>query len=225
MVTEIRAGSIQDHQPDWRFDTPPDALLPRAFRAAEHANMYTGMRTQRSLRRSIELQGLMLASVIALRSASPGFAAGRDGSFQHDYARLPSTAVELGRSPSTHLIEAIVSRSSPAVYTGNIWDPVSAAHHASPFHRIVRHIEELPSPYKVVVPIPIQIEVPDSGEPTAHFRDAGMAMTGTDGADALDNLRAFILDCLDDWKEASADTLGPIPRRQLAKIREHVRWT
>ena len=88
----------------------------------------------------------------------------------------------------------------------------------------MRHIEELPKPYTVVVPIPIDIEIPGDGEPTARFRDAGMAMTGTDGADALDNLRAFILDCLDDWKEASTDMLGPIPRKQLAKIREYVRW-
>ena len=98
-----------------------------------------------------------------------------------------------------------------------------------PFDHVVpsgirQHIEQLPEPYEIKHPIPIDMEALDSGEIIAHFSDAGIAMSGNDYVDAFENIQAFILDCLNDWKTMTPDQLGPIPTRQFAKLREHVLW-
>ena len=91
--------------------------------------------------------------------------------------------------------------------------------------RTRRYIMRLPSPYTVIEPIPVDIEWLAPDETMACFEDAHMAMSGDNGDDALDSLAAFIMDCLDDWKVAGSETLGPVPTMQLAKLRKHVRWT
>ena len=79
--------------------------------------------------------------------------------------------------------------------------------------RMPSRIEALPHPYHLIHDIPVEIEVVSSAEAVAHLREAHMAMSGDDPQDAVEGLEAFILDCLDDCKDAAPDTFGPIPAR------------
>lgn len=85
-------------------------------------------------------------------------------------------------------------------------------------------ITELPSPYRVIKPILIDVELHSKTEAIAHLKDVGIAMSGDDYTDAFENIQAFILDCLDDWKTMAPEQLGPIPTEQFAKLREYVEW-
>ena len=87
-------------------------------------------------------------------------------------------------------------------------------------------IASLPSSsYVLLKPIQVALEVASDDEVIAHFSEGEMAMSGDNLQDALEGLTALVLDCLDDWKDAASDTLGPIPARQLAVLREYVQWT
>ena len=85
-------------------------------------------------------------------------------------------------------------------------------------------IAALPHPYRLVRDIPVEVEMVSSAEAIACFRDADMAMSGDDAQDAVDGLQAFILDCLDDWRNAPPDRLGPVPTRQFEVLRRYVEW-
>lgn len=108
--------------------------------------------------------------------------------------------------------------------------PHEAAPEAAPFPvgttRAISptRIAVLPHPYRLVRDIPVEIEMVGSAEAIARFRDADMAMSGDDPQDAVDGLQAFILDCLDDWKDAPPDRLGPVPARQFQVLRRYVEW-
>lgn len=90
---------------------------------------------------------------------------------------------------------------------------------------VVRHIHSFPNePYEVVKPIPVHFR---RGQPSgiiATFEDANIAYVGETWIEAFNGLQAEILDTFEDYVE-NESILGPEPQRQLAVLREFLKYT
>jgi len=79
-------------------------------------------------------------------------------------------------------------------------------------------------PYIVLGAIPVNIQPCDPEGFEASFTEANIAWVGDTILEALNGLKAEILDTLEDY-EQHEDRLGPGPQRQLAVLRSYIRHT
>lgn len=77
-----------------------------------------------------------------------------------------------------------------------------------------------PEPYDLREPLLVVVR-PEGDEFTACFLDANLTAHGDNEAEAVDNLKALILDTLDNLARPGRK-LGPVPAGQLTVIREFV---
>lgn len=74
--------------------------------------------------------------------------------------------------------------------------------------------------YRILKPIPVEIKTVEVGDVEASFREANIAMSGTDSNDALQALVADILDTFDAL--ISEHDLGPDAAKQLRLLRTYI---
>jgi predicted RNase H-like HicB family nuclease len=79
-----------------------------------------------------------------------------------------------------------------------------------------------PEAYEVLKPIPVEIEA-DGDSFVATFRDASISTSGDTEQEAFENLKSLILDIFDSLRREPDENLGPVPRRQLAVLRDVIR--
>ena len=79
-------------------------------------------------------------------------------------------------------------------------------------------------PYKVLKAIPVTIRSLDGGGFEAAFVEGNIAWVDDSRIEAVNGLKAEILDAIDLF-EANKDRLGLEPRRQLAVLRTHLKHT
>lgn len=79
-----------------------------------------------------------------------------------------------------------------------------------------------PEAYEVLKPIRVEIEA-DGESFVATFRDASISTSGDTEQEAFENLKSLILDIFDSLRREPAENLGPVPRRQLAVLRDVIR--
>jgi predicted RNase H-like HicB family nuclease len=89
------------------------------------------------------------------------------------------------------------------------------------FHDHTRILGFYAEPYKVVKAIPVTFRNGDLGEFVASFETANISFVGESLTEALNGLKAEILNTLEDY-EVHESQLGPEPLRQLAVLRKHV---
>jgi len=77
-------------------------------------------------------------------------------------------------------------------------------------------------PYKVVREIPVSFRRAELGEFIATFNEANISFVGESMAEALNGLKAEILDTFEEY-EANESHLGPEPFRQLAVLRRYIK--
>jgi len=78
-----------------------------------------------------------------------------------------------------------------------------------------------PEPYIVRRPFHVVVR-PSDGEFIATFFDANLGMSGDTAEEAVQNLKAIIVDTFEQFEQHEA-VLGPEPARQLAVLREFIR--
>jgi len=76
-------------------------------------------------------------------------------------------------------------------------------------------------PYIVLRPIPVNFQPCDLEGFEASFTEANIAWVGDTTLEAINGLKAEILDTLEDY-EQHEDRLGPEPQRQLAVLRSYI---
>ena len=79
-------------------------------------------------------------------------------------------------------------------------------------------------PYNVLKPIPITVRSLDGGDFEGAFIGGNIAWVGESRAEAINGLKAEILDTIEIF-EADEDRLGPEPKRQLAVLRTYLEHT
>ena len=80
-------------------------------------------------------------------------------------------------------------------------------------------------PYRVLKAIPANVRSLDAGEGfEASFVDGNIAWVADSRAEAINGLKAEILDTLEDLED-NEYRLGPEPKRQLALLRKHLEHT
>lgn len=77
-------------------------------------------------------------------------------------------------------------------------------------------------PYIVLRAIPVNIQPCDPEGFEASFTEANISWVGDTILEALNGLKAEVLDTLEDY-EQHEDRLGPGPQRQLAVLRSYIR--
>lgn len=76
-----------------------------------------------------------------------------------------------------------------------------------------------PEAYEALKPIRVEIEA-DGDSFIATFRDASIGTSGETEQEAFENLKSLILDVFDSLRREPAERLGPVPRHQLAVLKE-----
>jgi hypothetical protein len=79
-----------------------------------------------------------------------------------------------------------------------------------------------PEPYELLKPLQAVVK-PNDDEFEACLFDANLTALGANESEAIDNLKALILDVFEALSSRPATQLGPAPARQLAVLREFVR--
>ena len=79
-----------------------------------------------------------------------------------------------------------------------------------------------PEPYTLVRDIPCLIQPTDGGF-VATFFDANISASGDTQQEALENLKALLVDIFDDLVSEPNDKLGPEPKRQLEVLKTLIR--
>ena len=101
--------------------------------------------------------------------------------------------------------------------------PVETVEWSSYRQRIRTYLYELPeNQYDVVEPIPVLIERDTDEGWAAYFEEAEIGMPGSDPEDAKAALSYDIINALEIYN-AEEGNLGPIPEKQLAVLRKHIR--
>jgi hypothetical protein len=77
-------------------------------------------------------------------------------------------------------------------------------------------------PYEVLEAIPVIFRTGELKEIVATFEDANISFVGESRLEALNGLKAEILDTLEDYEKHESQ-LGPGPRRQIGVLRKHIR--
>ena len=77
-------------------------------------------------------------------------------------------------------------------------------------------------PYIALRPIPVNVQPCDPEGFEASFTEANISWVGDTTLEALNGLKAEILNTLEDY-ELHQDRLGPEPERQLAVLRSYIR--
>lgn len=77
-------------------------------------------------------------------------------------------------------------------------------------------------PYQLVRDLPIVVQ-PIEDAYTATFFDANASMSGDTQEEAVESLKAYIVDLLEDLESEPPESLGPGPARQLAALRAVIR--
>lgn len=78
-----------------------------------------------------------------------------------------------------------------------------------------------PEPYEVLRPIPVFVRS-EGNEFVASFIEANVNASGETQQEALESLKALVLDVFDSLKFHPAGKLGPEPARRLAILRDFI---
>ena len=141
----------------------------------------------------------------------------------------PSTAsAEIIRS-SVPVVQSGVGAIYPPHHRATVTESTPSSIHSPTFDSEYRQLEgkewvsEFGSePYSVLRPIPVDIRPCDPEGFEASFAKANISWVDDTRLEALNGLKAQILNTLDDYEE-NENQLGPEPRRQLDLLRSYIR--